>query len=324
MANNTLQIEILDDIGGWYGYTFKDLYQAARGFKGDSIRVVINSFGGSVLEGLLIFNYLKGHKARVETHIPGYAMSMGTVIAAAGDYVTMADTGYFMIHNPWGVEMGDHENMADMSQLLLQMTNDLADIYVARTGLDKQEILDMMKAETWLTPQEALEMGFVDELTVGAKFEASLDPKILAQFENVPEALRPPQPDNPMNKPETILDKIKDLLGMNAEPADAAPAEPAIADATAEDLADLRNQVNTHLQMLDTVTERLVAAEAANAAHDDIIAALLARIDELESQPAGGTSTVRADGDPPAPDKPRSYQQNPIYLQARKIAQGQA
>ena len=190
MANqDTLNIEILDDIGGW-GFTFNQLYDQAKGFEGNKIRVPVNSFGGSALEGLLIYNYLKGSGKEIETHIPTYAMSAGTIIAAAGDHVSMSNHGYYMIHNPWSVSMGDSNDMKATAEILSKIENDLVSIYVKKTGIDADEIREMMKNETWLTSEEALEMGFVDELTEGAKIEASFDPKQFEGLTNVPQDIQ--------------------------------------------------------------------------------------------------------------------------------------
>lgn len=184
-----LNIEILDDIGGW-GFTFNQLYDQAKGFEGNKIRVPVNSFGGSALEGLLIYNYLKGSGKEIETHIPTYAMSAGTIIAAAGDHVSMSNHGYYMIHNPWSVSMGDSNDMKATAEILSKIENDLVSIYVKKTGIDADEIREMMKNETWLTSEEALEMGFVDELTEGAKIEASFDPKQFEGLTNVPQDIQ--------------------------------------------------------------------------------------------------------------------------------------
>lgn len=311
MAEQSLQIEILDNIGGW-GYSFKDLYGTAKGFKGDNIRVVVNSFGGSVLEGLLIYNYLKGHKARVETHIPGYAMSMGTVIAAAGDHVTMARNGYFMIHNPWGVGVGDHKDMTDMSNLLLTMTNDLASIYVAKTGMPKEKILDMMAAETWLTAEEALEYGFINEITEGARFEASVDPQIFAQFNNVPADVLGNKPDmnqgNTKDTERSLLAKFAEFLGIK----DAAPAAEPDAEATI-DVQALQAQA---ADLMTFKADAEASIQALTAERDT----LQARVAELEAEPAADDTEGRNDGDPAGSTEVRSYMKNPVFLKARKLA----
>lgn len=117
-------------------------------------------------------------------------MSAGTIIAAAGDHVSMSNHGYYMIHNPWSVSMGDSKDMQATAEILSKIENDLVSIYFKKTGIDKEEIREMMNAETWLTSEEALEMGFVDELTEGAKIEASFDPKQFETFSNVPEDIQ--------------------------------------------------------------------------------------------------------------------------------------
>lgn len=312
MADKALQIDILDNIGGW-GYSFRDLYAAAKGFKGDKIRVVVNSFGGSVLEGLLIHNYLKGHKAQVETHIPGYAMSMGTIIAAAGDHVTMADTGYYMIHNPWAMEVGDHRDMESMGQLLLQMKQDLAAIYVKRTGLAVDKIVEMMDAETWLTAQQALDLGFVDELTTGARFEASVPEDILSQFQNVPAQLA--KPDTRMNdEKSTLWAKLGELLGIGHA---AAPEKPA--DLSGQ-VADLQAQVAALTADLAEAQNSLADADASVAALTAERDALQARVVELEHEPADTHTEGRNDGDPAEQATAKSYHLNPLYLEARRRA----
>jgi len=213
--NEELQINIIDEIGGW-GFSFQDMLAQAKGFKGKKIRVPVNSYGGSVLDALAIYNFLKGHSAEVETHIPAFAMSAGTIIAAAGDRVTMAENGFYMIHNPWGVAVGESSDMEHTAEILDKMTAQMVDIYAAKVGrkLGKKEIARMMNEETWMTAHEALAHGFVDELTPGAKFEASFDPKAFKEFNRVPEAVKamiaptaPPAPQT--SNTMTIVDKIK-------------------------------------------------------------------------------------------------------------------
>lgn len=315
MAENTsLQIEILDNIGGW-GYSFRDLYGTAKGYSGDNIRVVVNSFGGSVLEGLLIYNYLKGHKAKVETHIPGYAMSMGTVIAAAGDHVTMARNGYFMIHNPWGVGMGDHKDMTDMGDLLLTMTKDLASIYVAKTGLSQEKIMEMMAAETWLTAEEALALGFINEITEGAKFEASADPQLFAQFTNVPASVLGNNSDMNTGKPsdteKNLLAKFADFLGLSGTTPPATTPDPQAVMVT--EMQGLRDQ-------LAGLTAQVADAEASVQAITTERDTLAARVTELEAEAAADDTGGRNDGDPATPAEVKSYHMNPIFLEAKKRA----
>lgn len=181
----TLNVELIENIYGW-GFNFSSLNHQLKDFSGELIYVPINSNGGDVLEGWAMFNLLTGHKAKVKTHIAGNALSMGTVLAMAGDVVTMAENGYFMIHNPTTWADGDHRLMEGQADVLKTMTEDIANAYVNKTGLPLNQILDMMGKETWLNGKQALEMGFVDELTKGAKLVASYNPSIYKNCKNTP------------------------------------------------------------------------------------------------------------------------------------------
>ena len=164
-----LQIKIFDDIGGW-GFTFDSLVRQLRGIKGASKVVVpINSYGGYVTEGMAIYNTLRGRAESIETRVVGYAMSMGSVIAMAGDVVKIPENGYLMIHNPWSMAAGDVDDFQSEANTLNMLTKDLASVYVRKTGLDEKVVLDMMKRETWMNGVEAVELGFADEVTDGAE-----------------------------------------------------------------------------------------------------------------------------------------------------------
>lgn len=182
---NALKIDLISEIDGW-GYTFKSVRDQVKKFKGEKIKVPLNSSGGSVLDGLAIYNTLSGHPADVEVNILTYAASMGTVIAMAGDRVTMPENGFFMVHNPTAMTIGKSEDLKRASDLLSDMKGSLVSIYAKRTGIDKEVISEMMDNETWLTAEEALDFGFVDALVEGAEFQACAD---IEGFKNVPKEL---------------------------------------------------------------------------------------------------------------------------------------
>lgn len=185
-----LYIDIVEEIWGW-GFTFEDIVRKTKGFNGSRIILPINSYGGDVMEGLAIHNYVKSLNTPVEARIVAYAMSMGTVIACGADRVVMPENGWYMIHNPWMRAGGDHEDLKHSSEILAKMTVDLAEIYAKKTGLALETILQMMDVETWLTAKEALKMGFVDELSSNVQFVATLDPKFQSKLINIPVALKP-------------------------------------------------------------------------------------------------------------------------------------
>lgn len=154
------------------------------------IRVHINSPGGDVIEGFAIYNMLKNHKARVKVSVEGLAASCGALIAMAGDEIQMAPASFIMIHNPWAMISGDADGLRKEADLLDQISDAFAQVHHERTGQKKQTILNMMKAETWLSPDQALEFGFAD---IVAGEAVSTDPAgrfDLSIFNNLPDAMR--------------------------------------------------------------------------------------------------------------------------------------
>ena len=129
------------------------------------IDVRINSPGGSVFEGLAIFNTLDRHPANINVFVDGSALSMASVVAMAGDTITMAENALMMIHNPRSISAGDADDMRKAADVLEKSKGSLVLSYVAKTGKDAAEISDLMDAETWMTAGEAVEAGFAD--TVG-------------------------------------------------------------------------------------------------------------------------------------------------------------
>lgn len=187
MANpRVLEVKITEGIGGW-GFTFSDLVERLRGFKGEKIVVPINSYGGSVLDGLAIYNTLIGRSEQITTKIIGYGLSMGSVLFMAGEERIMPENSYLMIHNPRALTFGDEKEHSNRAELLKAMQEDLLNIYAKRTKYSKKKLRQMMNEETWLTAQQALEMGFATSLSKGVEFEASVD---LGDFQNVPVNLK--------------------------------------------------------------------------------------------------------------------------------------
>lgn len=180
-----LNIDILEEISGW-GYDFRRIASSIKSFKGEKIVLPINSYGGAVLEGFAIYNALLAHPSKVETQIVGYAISMGTIIALAGDEVKMPENGMFMIHEPWNVTGGDAEDMRHEAEVLENFANQLAGIYSQKTGISRSDIRDMMKKETWLNAKQAKKLGFIDTITKGADISAKFNAN---EYKNIPKSL---------------------------------------------------------------------------------------------------------------------------------------
>jgi ATP-dependent Clp protease protease subunit len=194
------EISIYDEIGMW-GVTAKDFISDLKKVEAKELTLFINSPGGSVFDGLAIYNSLRQHPANVTVKVMGVAASAASFIAMAGDRIVMPENAFLMVHNPMGAVFGNADEMRDWADTLDKIAASLVGIYVARTGKDEKEIKDLLDAETWLTAAEAVEMGFADEMEAEMKIAASFDVEqlpvnIRAAFQAAePEPTDPPQPD---------------------------------------------------------------------------------------------------------------------------------
>lgn len=128
------------------------------------IRIYLNSPGGDVLEGIEIYNFLKNHKSDITVEITGLCASAATFIALGADKVVM-DTGtQFMIHQASSFAYGNKEDIRKVLDALESIDESIISIYQAKTGKEKSEIEAMLKKESWMTCEKALENGFIDEI----------------------------------------------------------------------------------------------------------------------------------------------------------------
>ena len=154
-------VRIYDEIW-WLGVNALDLVAELDTITSPKIRVEINSPGGDVFDGIAIYNALRNHPAHVTTRVDGIAASIASVIAQAGDHRIMQPAAQMMIHNAWGMTVGDTKDHGDMSALLEQQDAVIAGIYAARSGGDVAHFRDLMNAESWLTADTAVSEGLAD------------------------------------------------------------------------------------------------------------------------------------------------------------------
>jgi len=162
--NQPAEVLLYDEIGFW-GVTAADFIADFNAINDSNITLRINSPGGSVFEGMAIYNAIRRHKATITTQIDGIAASMASIIALAGDYIKMSETAYYMIHNPFGFSMGTAKDLRKDAQLLDEMADQMVNIYQSKSTLSREEIIAAMDDETWYTGPTALTAGFVSELT---------------------------------------------------------------------------------------------------------------------------------------------------------------
>lgn len=160
-----VDISIHDEIGLW-GITAKEFIANLSEHKSaTAINLSIHSPGGSVLDGLAIYNTLKSHPAKVHGRVEGLAGSAASFILMASDTITMPDDSFIMIHNAHGGAIGDAEDLRSVADVMEKLQDSIVNIYVKRTGQDEQVIRDMMADETWMNASDAVENGFADTIS---------------------------------------------------------------------------------------------------------------------------------------------------------------
>lgn len=163
--DNTPEILVYGYIGG-EDVCSGDFIKELRSLEKTSakINIRINSGGGSVFEGIAIFNAILNSKAEVTTYVDGLAASMATIIALAGKKVYMSKIARFMTHKPSGMSSGNGDQMRKDAQLVDSLELTMAGIYAAKTGKTPEECktLFMGEGDKWFTAQQALAEGLID------------------------------------------------------------------------------------------------------------------------------------------------------------------
>ncbi len=190
---------------------FRDALKSLGDVK--NINLHINSPGGSVFEGIAIYNMLKQHSAQVNVYVDGLAASIASVIAMSGDAIFMPSNAMMMIHNPWTFAMGNADQLRKQADDLDQITKSSIQTYLAKAGdkLDEATLKDLMDNETWLTAQEAVDYGLADEVMEANKAAASIDRRFAERYLHIPKQLL--VKDGPNKGPEQKLadDKLQKI-----------------------------------------------------------------------------------------------------------------
>jgi ATP-dependent protease ClpP protease subunit len=181
-------IELFDEIGP-YGVTASDFSRSLADAQGGDVVLKLNSPGGSVFEGLSIYNSLVAHSGHVRVEVVGIAASIASIIAMAADELAMASNSFLMLHRAWGVTVGNEADHLEQAAVLTKIDKALAGTYATRTGKAAAEMHRLMNAETWLTAREAKAGGFADEVLGDLPIAARFD---LGAYAKAPDALKAP------------------------------------------------------------------------------------------------------------------------------------
>jgi len=161
--------------------TFSEMMAGVE--KDEDLDIHINSPGGSIFEGLTIYDSLVNHAGHVNIVIQGVAASIASIIAMAGDKITMAQSGRFMIHNPMGpsvMAFGTADKLRDaasettkIADTLDSIRDSLAGVYAARSGQSQKKILDWMDEQTYFNAADAVKFGFADKVRANKSLAAA-------------------------------------------------------------------------------------------------------------------------------------------------------
>lgn len=220
-GTTSAEVFIYGDIGeSWWDETVsaKDFVKEIAALDVETLTVRINSVGGSVPDGLAIYNALKRHKANVTTCIDGMAMSIASLIAMAGDTVEMADNAILMIHAPWTYAAGNAAELREQADVLDTWAAAMSTSYAAKTGREQADMLALLTdgADHYYTADEAKTEGFVDAIVSALPIAASaVAPEALARFK--------PRTASQADQPAAAAAQPKEQTTMTGQVTPAAP-----------------------------------------------------------------------------------------------------
>lgn len=228
------EVFIYGDIGeSWWGdsITAADFVKEISALDVQELTVRINSYGGSVTDGIAIYNAIKRHPANVTIAIDGIAASIASLIAMSGDTVEMADNALMMIHAPWGGAVGNSVEMRKYADMLDAWASAMASSYANKSGQPLETVMAILTdgEDHWYSAQECLDMGFVDSTTAALALAASLDTAALAaRFRSLPQSLAaniPAAAAAQPSKESTMSEKDKPVAATETQPAGKSESE---------------------------------------------------------------------------------------------------
>jgi ATP-dependent Clp protease protease subunit len=129
---------------------------------GADVAVHISSVGGSAFDAIAIYDLLKKYPGNVTTYIDALAASAASVVAMAGSKIVMSKYALLMIHKPMVGSGGNADELLKDVQMLNVVQSRLAQIYMDKSGLDGVTVNSLINSVTWMTADQALNLGFID------------------------------------------------------------------------------------------------------------------------------------------------------------------
>jgi ATP-dependent Clp protease protease subunit len=152
------------------------------------VTIKINSGGGVATEGAAIYSALKDHKGKVTVHVEGVAASAASLIAMAGDERVMGPGSIMMIHDPATITIGTAQDHSKTVEYLDALGDAYASIYAEATGLSVDDARALMRSETWMKGEDAVDQGFATSFKGKGK-KAEPTAFMYAAYQNAPQEL---------------------------------------------------------------------------------------------------------------------------------------
>ncbi len=154
------------------------------------LRAWIQSGGGDVIDGMAIYNIIARLPAEKTIYVETIAASMASVICMAFQKIIMPSNAFMMIHSPWGGVGGTAEEIREYADVLDRWKGSMAKAYKDKTNQSDDIVAEWMSKDTWFNAEEAKAVGLCDEIVEPLQMAASIDPKRLQEYENMPEKLK--------------------------------------------------------------------------------------------------------------------------------------
>lgn len=170
--------DVIDPWGGEWGVSASEFTAALNDLDDDTqeIQLHINSPGGSVWEGIAILNSLREHPAKITAVVDGLAASAASFIASGADELVMGGNSQLMIHDAWGLCVGNAGDMRDVADRLDKVSDNIARVYQAKAGGDLAGWRAAMLAESWYSDEEAVAIGLADRIAGADTDDDELQP----------------------------------------------------------------------------------------------------------------------------------------------------
>lgn len=268
-----IEIYIYGEIGGW-GITanqfIRDLKAIDDGVS--PVQVAFNTNGGDLFEGVAIHNALSRLGERCTARIDALAASAGSVAVCGAHRVVMASNAILMIHNPYTWIEGDAEELRRVADVLDQAFEVIIAAYKAKSpDIDEAELRRLVNAESWLTAEEALALGLIDEIGSGVQVRACLgNGAAMARYQKTPQTLL----DQLANKPPAA-DPEKPPASTKSEVADSTALALMITQGCAKaGISNLAETLIASTKLTDAATVQAALSQA-KGIHDLCVAARL-------------------------------------------------